>query len=370
MKFRLDLRSRLFLSHLLVMLVGIGSLVLVNRIWSPRMFVLKLEELEGTGFRLRYARTQLVRGFDFVWNKSTLGSAVAGATAAGALSYWLARTIAEPLSRMERITQQFAAGETGTRVPPSDIPELDRLAVSFNRMAIGLEGVEQRRRELVTDLTHELRTPLTVVRGYLDELADGRIEPTPEVYQQLVRETRRLERLVRDTQELSKAEAGYLPIHLAAADLRPLLDSVVARFADQIFDDDPHLSVDAAASLPPVLADVDRVEQVLVNLLGNALRHTPHGTISVWARPANRRFLWIGVTDTGEGIAPEDLPHAFERFWRADRARSRRATGRQPTGAGIGLAISRRLVELQGGTIEAESELGKGSTFRFSLPLA
>jgi signal transduction histidine kinase len=366
---KLNLRSRLFLSHLLVVLVGIGSLAIVNRIWSPRMFVLQLERLEGTGFRLRYARTQLIRGFDLVWNRSTLLSTLAGATAAGALSYWASRWIAHPLKDMEGVTEQFAAGTTEIRMNPSDIPELNQLSNSFNRMAASIEGVEQRRRELIGDLTHELRTPLTVVRGYLEELAEGRIEPTPELYARLIRETRRLERLVNETQELSKTEAGHLPIHPRPVAVRSLLANLRDRFADQILDDDPQLRLDCPANLPPVLADPDRLEQILVNLLGNALRHTPTGSIVLWAKHGDRHTLEMGVTDTGEGIAEADLPHVFERFWRGDRARSRDLSGRS-TGAGIGLALSRSLVELQGGRIAVDSELGQGSTFRFTLPIA
>ncbi|MCU6614783.1 HAMP domain-containing protein, partial [Klebsiella pneumoniae] len=141
------------------------------------------------------------------------------------------------MNQIEQITQKFASGRLDERVPASEIPELNQLGASFNRMASSLEGVEARRRELVSDLTHELRTPLTVVRGYLEELADGTIEASPEIYQQLAKETKRLERLVNDLQELSKAEAGYLAINFQPINLRPLLESLVQRFADQILDD-------------------------------------------------------------------------------------------------------------------------------------
>lgn len=360
---KLGLRSRLFLSHLLVMLVGVSSLVIIGKISSPRFFVLHLEQLEVTGFRLRYARTQLVNGFETAWYRGTAWSVIVSATAAGGLSYWVSKRIMQQLTQMEQITQKFAAGALDSRLPESDIPELNRLSASFNRMATSLEGVEQRRRELIGDLTHELRTPLTVVRGYLEELANGEIEPSPDIYFRLVRETKRLERLVNDLQELSKAEAGYLPINLQPVNLRPLLESLVEKFSDQILEDGPVLELKCPSQLPPVLADVDRTEQVLVNLLGNAIRHTESGsiTVRVWIEASK---LWIAVVDTGSGIAPEDLPHVFERFFRTDRSRDRYSGG-----TGIGLAISRQLIELQGGRIEVESLLGKGSTFRFFLPL-
>ncbi|MBW4623025.1 MAG: HAMP domain-containing histidine kinase [Cyanosarcina radialis HA8281-LM2] len=359
-----SLGSRLFFSHLLVTLVGAGTLIIIGKLFSPPIFVQHLDQLEINGLRLNFARFQLVRGFEIAWGRTTLWSGIAGAIAAGGLSYWVSKRIVQPLSQIEKVTQKFAAGKLDQRLPANDIPELNRLAMSFNRMAASLEGVEQRRRELVTDLTHELRTPLTVVRGYLEELADGRMTSSPEIYELLIRETSRLQRLVNDLQDLSKAEAGYLPIDLRPINLHPLLESLVQKFADQVWEEGPALRLESPPQLPPVLADSDRVEQVLVNLLGNALTHTESGSIVVRVRLESRR-LWVAITDTGTGIAPEDLPHIFDRFWQAGSPHRRnfRSTG-------VGLAISRRLVELQGGAIEVESKLGVGSTFSFCLPLA
>jgi len=367
----LPLASRLFLSHLVVMMVGVSSFVLIGKLSSRPLFVWHLQQIEGRTFSLFYARRDLVKGFEIAWNRSTFWAVITGTTAAGVLSYWVSKRIMQPLTQIEHITQKFAAGQLDERLPPSEIPEINQLANSFNRMAVSLEDVEHRRRELVSDLTHELRTPLTVLRGYLEELADGRIEATPEVYQRLAKETRRLERLINDLQELSKAEAGYLPINLQSVNLRPLLESLVEKFADQLLEDGPELRLDCPAQLPLVRADIDRVEQVLVNLIGNALKYTESGSIIVraWTEVQGGRAiapqLWIAVTDTGMGIAPEDLPHVFERFWRGEKSRNQN-TG----GTGIGLAISQRLIELQGGQIEVESQQGVGSTFRFYLPLA
>ncbi|MHC5936658.1 sensor histidine kinase [Nostoc sp.] len=360
---KMGLRTRLFFSHLVVMLVGVASLVSISKISSPRLFVLHLERLENQGFDLIDVRTELVTGFELAWQRSTIWSVLVGTTAAGGLSYWVSRRIMERLTEMEQITQKFAAGQMDARLPVSDIPELSGLSASFNRMAASLEGVEVRRREVIGDMTHELRTPLTVVRGYLEELADGQIEASPEIYRRLARETRRLERLVNDLQELSKAEAGYLPINIQRVNLRPLLESLVEKFTDQLLEDGPILLLQCPSVLPPVLADIDRTEQVLVNLLGNAVHYTNEGAITIRAG-IEASQLWIAVIDTGIGIAPENLPHVFERFWRADQSRDRHSGG-----TGIGLTISRRLIELQGGQIQVESELGVGSTFRFFLPL-
>ncbi|MCC5624636.1 cell wall metabolism sensor histidine kinase WalK [Nostoc sp. CHAB 5715] len=361
---KMGLRGRLFLSHVVVMIVGVASLVSISKISSPRLFVLHLERLENRGFDLINIRTELVTGFEFAWQRSTIWSVLVGTTAAGGLSYWVSRRIMRRLTEMEQITQKFAAGQMDARLPMSDIPELNGLGASFNRMAASLEGVEARRREVIGDMTHELRTPLTVVRGYLEELADGEIEASPEIYRRLAKETRRLERLVNDLQELSKAEAGYLPINIQRVNLRPLLESLVEKFTDQLLEDGPVLVLQCPSVLPPVLADIDRTEQVLVNLLGNAVRYTNEGSITIRVG-TEASFLWIAVIDTGIGIASENLPHVFERFWRADQSRDRHSGG-----TGVGLTISRRLIELQGGQIQVESELGIGSTFRFFLPLA
>lgn len=360
---KVGLRSRLFLSHVIVMFVGLITLTTIGKFSSPRFFIIYLEQIEGAGFSVRQVRTELVRGFESAWARGTLWSVIVGATAAGGLSYLVSKRIVQPLIQMEEITHKFATGQLDERVPTSEIPELDQLASSFNQMAAELEGVEQRRRELVGDLSHELRTPLTVLEGYLEGLADGTIDPSTDIYQRLARETSRMRRLVNDLQELSKLEAGYLPIDTQPLNLRPLLEALVQKFSDQLLaEESPKLLLRCPANIPLVVADPERVEQVLVNLLSNALRYTPSGSITIWVEPEAEQ-LWVGVTDTGLGIALDDLPHVFERFWRADRSRDRHSGG-----TGIGLAISRRLVDMQGGTIEVTSQLGQGSTFRFSLP--
>jgi signal transduction histidine kinase len=345
---------------MIVMIVGLGTLVTVGKLYSPRLFVLHLQKLN---VELLDIREKLLHGFEYAWGRGAFYSILVGGSAAGGLSYLVAKRITQPLIQMEQATQKIIAGQLEERVPNSEIPELNRLANSFNQMATTLEGIEQRRRELVSDLTHELRTPLTVLEGYLEGLADGAIEPSVEIYQRLAKETARLSRLVNDLQELSKAEAGYLPIQAEPLDLSSLLNGLVTKFSDQVLENGPVLGVNCPVDLPSVWADPERVEQVLVNLLGNALRYTPKGSITIHAWEQAQQ-VWVAVVDTGEGIAAEDLPQVFERFWRSDRSRDR-ASG----GTGIGLAISRRLVELQGGTIEVESQLGKGSVFRFSLPL-
>lgn len=359
------LRSRLFLAHLAVLGVGIVTLVSIGWLYSPRLFVVYLRRIEGQNFQVQQMHTQLVEGFQFAWGRSMAWSGLLGGLAASGMSYWLSRRIVQPLQEMESITREFATGDLHRRLPDYELRELNQLAHSVNHMAADLADVEQRRRELMGDLSHELRTPLTIVKGYLEGLADGTVEADPAVYQRLAQEAGRLQRLVNDLQELSQLESGYLSIHPQPMAVCPLLTSLVARFADQRLPDDPvRLQLDCPPKLPWVQADAERIEQVVVNLLGNALRHTQRGTVTVLAWQAGAQ-VWIAVRDTGPGIAPDKLPYVFDRFWRADNSRDRTSGG-----SGIGLTICRRLVQLHGGHIEVESTVGEGSLFRFCLPAA
>ncbi|WAL59924.1 sensor histidine kinase [Thermocoleostomius sinensis] len=363
MPMRLGLQTRLLISHLLVMLTGLISFLIISNAASQHLFSGHLADLEDAGLIIRSTRLVLFAGFQAAWHGSSLIAMCVGTLAATGLSYWIAQRITQPLNQMERIARQFAAGQFDEQVPPSSIPELDRLGNSFNRLAVSLEDVEMRRRELIGEVTHELRTPLTIVRGYLEAFANQQIAPTPKIYTLMVRETKRLERLVNHLQELSKAEAGHLTLNLQPIALPTLLGNLMQQFSTQVLEDELVLQMDCPPNLPPVLADYDRLEQILVNLIGNALRHTRRGSITLQAWE-DAHQVWVAVQDTGTGIAPDELPHVFERFWRSRQNRQ------DAKGTGIGLAITKRLVELQGGQIEVESQLGQGSTFRFSLPIA
>lgn len=362
---KVPLRTRLFVSHLIVMAVAILALAGVSRLSTPRYFVVTLERLEGRGIRIQQIRGQILESFTDAWAQGMMWSILLGGGAAGGLSYFLSWRIIRPLTRMERITQEFAAGDWSVRVSPSEIPELHQLGHSFNRMASELERVEQQRRDLVSDLSHELRTPLTILRGYLEALNDEKLPAAPATYERLIRETQRLQRLVEDLQELSKLEAGYLPIQRQTLDLHPLIQQVTQHFKEQQLDtESPQLVINISPKLPMVDADPTRTEQILVNLLGNAFQYTEIGQITIKAWSQGHQ-VWLAVQDTGIGIATTDLPHVFERFWRADRSRSRGSGG-----TGIGLAICKRLVELQGGEISVDSQINQGSTFQFWLPKA
>jgi signal transduction histidine kinase len=360
---KLNLQARLFCSHVLVTIFGVAASSVVGNFFSPRFFQIKVEALEATGAIIHADNPQLLKVFESAWIRGNFWSFIVGTLAAVILSYWLAKRIVQPLNQIEKIVYQFAHGKLDERMPNLEIPELDRLATSFNQMAASLEEAEEKRREIIDDLTHELRTPLTIIRGRLEEIADGIIVANSQIYSRLIRETRRLQRLVNDLQELSQAEAGILSLNRRTINLYHLLKPLVERFADQLIDSDRVLNLNCPSYLPSVKVDSDRIEQVLVNLLSNAIRHTPEGSITLKAWFDLDR-VWISLTDTGSGIPPHELPHIFRRFWRSQKSRSRKYSG-----TGIGLAICRRLVELHGGEISVESQLGVGSTFKFYIPI-
>ncbi|PZV17898.1 MAG: two-component sensor histidine kinase [Leptolyngbya sp.] len=272
-------------------------------------------------------------------------------------------TISRPLERMETAIHIFQSGDLSMRIPACSIPEIHRLGMSFNNLAASLEGVEQRRRELTSDLAHELRTPVTVIHGYLEMLNTGRIAFNPAIGGQMVQETDRIQRLVNNVLELSKLEAGYLPLQLQALQPVAILNRVATTFEPECLKANCQLQLQYPSPLPTVFADPDRLTQILVNLVNNAITYSPQGIVMLCAWESGA-MLWIAVIDTGIGIAAKDLPRIFDRFWRTDQSRALKLGS-----TGIGLAIAKRLVELQGGQIEVESELGKGSCFRFSVPL-
>ncbi|HEX7620482.1 MAG TPA: ATP-binding protein, partial [Anaerolineales bacterium] len=245
--------------------------------------------------------------------------------------------------------------------------ELGQLANSFNQMAEKLEQVEAMRRQLIGDVSHELRTPLTAIKGSMEGLMDGVLPGTVGTYQQIHQEAGRLARLVDDLQELSRVEAGAYPLDVRPVALSTLAQSTLKRFAAQALAKRVELRSDLPADLPIVLADQDRITQVLTNLVGNALQYTPEGgQVTIQSR-RRQDEIHISVVDTGIGIPAEHLPHLFTRFYRVDKSRSRQAGG----GSGIGLTIARHLVEAHGGRIWAESGgEGQGSTFSFTLKVA
>ena len=328
-----NLQIRLLISHLLVMLIGVGAITAVSILFDTN--------------------------FQDGWI-----AIIVSILSVLVVTWQTGRMILKPLQRMEQVIQEFANGNLDARIPSISVPEINCLAVSFNMMANSLQGVEERRQELISDLAHELRSPITVIHGYLEMISVGMTTFTPDIQSQIQAETERLMRLVNNLLELARVEAGHLPLRLESVALPSLLKGVVMTFTAISLQANCQLKIQIPKDLPPVYVDCDRLKQILINLLSNAIKYTPNGTVTIRAG-ADRGSVWIAVVDTGIGIAHEDLPKVFERFWRADLSRDAN-TG----GSGIGLAITKRLVEIQGGKIEVESTPGMGSVFRFTLPIS
>jgi signal transduction histidine kinase len=301
--------------------------------------------------------------FEFWWQLVLAG--IAAAAIALAVARWLARGMTQPLRDMAKAAQRMRTGDYGQRVHTSSRDEVGQLAVAFNTMSGELESLERLRRDLVANVSHELKTPISALRAHLENLLDGVERPDPQTLQMMLVQTERLTRLVEQLLELSRLEAGDVPMVRERLPLRPLVDRVLSELEVVRTRRAVELHERVPDDLPPVYADAERVHQVLFNLLDNAVRFTPSGGRVTITASRRNGAVDIAVTDTGPGIAPEHLPRLFERFYRVDRARSR-----DEGGTGIGLAIARSVVEAHGGRIWAESEPGKGSTFTFQLPVA
>jgi signal transduction histidine kinase len=295
-------------------------------------------------------------------------SLIIGAGAAGLIALLvtiaLSQRIVGPLESLTKAVRQMERGNLAQHVQVRSNDEVGELARAFNAMTEALARNERLRQHMVSDAAHELRTPLTNVRGYLEGLRDGVLEPDQETLDAVYHEAELLSRLVDDLQELALAEAGQLRLVRQPTPIAEIAERAVGAVRAQTEAKGLRLKADFAAGAAAVNVDAERIGQVLRNLLNNAVAHTPEGgTVAVSTRRKGDA-VEVSVADTGVGIAPEDLPYVFERFYRSDRSRSR-ATG----GAGLGLTIAKQIVEAHSGQIRVESELGQGTTFTFTLPM-
>jgi signal transduction histidine kinase len=273
------------------------------------------------------------------------------------------RRFGRPMSEIFSAIDSVAEGDLSVRVPEHYPHQFNRFAQRFNYMIAELERAETQRRNLTADIAHELRTPLHIIQGNLEGMLDGVYEPTPENINNTLDETKLLSRLVNDLQTLSLAEAGQLPLHLTRFLLADLLNDIHSSFSSQAASLKISLNVKTADPPREITADYDRLNQVLSNLVSNALRHTPEGGAVFLEAESSSNGARIVIKDTGSGIPQEDLPYIFDRFWRGDRSRTRDGSH-----SGLGLAIARQLIHAHNGTITAESEIGMGTTFVIELP--
>ena len=355
-----SLRWRLIAAQMLVVVVGVITLALTLEVVLQRLYLTKQQELALSPTD-QVAIGMMVR--TLVWNALLVAAAAASLTGLVA-SFLLTRHILYPLREITRSSFSIAQGQYTQRVTVPQSDELASLATNFNQMASALEQVEARRVALIGNVAHELRTPLAGLEGYLEGLLDGIFPPQAETFSQMHIEVRRLSRLVNDLQVLSRIEAGEIPLNSQEFDLIGVIERVISQLRPQA------QGLELTSSKPHgrllVVADPDRTAQLLLNLVGNAIRYTPEGgRITIHAR-VHDAFAEVAVEDSGIGIPAEALPYIFERFYRVDRSRARHSGG-----SGIGLTIARQLAWAMGGDLSAESEgPGKGSTFRFTLPLA
>jgi signal transduction histidine kinase len=266
------------------------------------------------------------------------------------------RRVALPLGDIVEAANRVADGDYSTRVAEHGPPSLRTVGSAFNTMAARLELQERQRRHLMADIAHELRTPLSVIQGRLEGVLDGVYPRDDATLSQVVEETRLLARLVEDLRTLANAESGALTLQKEPTDVAILIQDVVSSFSSETRN--VSVRVEASADLPLIAVDPLRIREVLANLLSNALRYTPAGgVVSVSARASDGRIV-VTVADTGPGIAPEDLPRIFERFYKGTTSR----------GSGLGLTIARNLVVAHGGEIGATSRQGEGTIITLTLP--
>lgn len=292
-------------------------------------------------------------------NQALWIAALGGVLIALALGLLIARSLTRPIRELTRATHEMAQGKLSQQIPVRSQDELGELAHAFNQMSADLTKANQSRKQMTADIAHDLRNPLTVISGYLESLQDGKLKPTPERFAVMQAEVTYLQRLVEDLRLLSLADAGELKLHLEPTSPAELLERVAQAYRHQAESQNIQLKLDIEPDLPEVNLDPARMEQVLGNLVSNALRYTPQGGEILLSAKQAEGSLTVSVADNGSGIPAEILPHIFERSFSGDESRSGNESG-------LGLAIAKSIVELHGGKVRAESD-NTGTSFYIML---
>ena len=289
------------------------------------------------------------------------------------LGYFLSSTVTDRINLLKGAAEHLAQGNLQTRVPIQGHDEVSALATAFNQMAEQLQTADQKqreleamRRDLIAWISHDLQTPLASIRAILEALLDGVVDE-PEMVNRYLRTAQRdvmsLSALIDDLFQMSQLDTGGFPLNPAPASLNDLISDTLESFTQLAKQQEIRLEGEVEAAVDPVLMDTQAIGRVLNNLISNALRHTPAGgQVKVQARRL-ASGVEVSISDTGEGIRPEDIPHIFERFYRGEKSRNR-----DKGGAGLGLAIARGIVRAHGGNIRVESEVNQGARFTFHLP--
>ncbi|MDO8578102.1 MAG: ATP-binding protein [Dehalococcoidales bacterium] len=335
--------------------------VLPGRVQAQPVNIGTLYIMPKSASEMRLASMQILFraiGLYFLW-----GGLIAVAFAF-VFTLFLSRRILSPVQALTDAAKKLGRGDFKQRVAVKDTGEIGDLSHTFNSMAADLERTEQLRRNMIADVAHELRTPVSNIKGYLEAALDGVVKMDGDTIKTIDEEATLLSQLVDDLQELSLAEAGELKLNRHEVDAVELIKQAAAVVQAKAISREIVIATHLPENLPAADVDPHRINQVLHNLLENAIVYTPAGgMITITAEPKGKQIV-ISVTDTGEGIPANELPFIFERFYRVDKSRSRRTGGH-----GLGLTIARRLVEAHGGKIEAYSEAGKGSRFVFTVPV-
>jgi two-component system, OmpR family, sensor histidine kinase BaeS len=369
------LRMQLLWAHLIVIAVTMVVFMVTVYLVTPRIRdrLVRQEQTgqpgnqrPGNGRPTSPPKLLPQRVYDAAVMQSTVIATVVASVVALVVSLVSARVIVRPLHSVITASRRVAAGDFRQIDVPNGAHEIRELALQFNHMAAALKDAEQRRAALIGDVAHELRTPLASIQGYAEGLIDGVVLPHDKTYTIIRTEAARLSRLVDDLQSLSRAESGSLVMHMAPHDLNAIVDRVADLLQSQLKEKEITLTVIHQHESEPVICDNDRISQVIVNLLVNAIRAVNmHGNIQV-TTVHQQQMVCCVVTDDGIGIDATHLPHLFERFYRVDPSRTR-ATG----GAGVGLTIARAIVEAHSGSLLLQSDgLGRGARVTLALPRA
>ena len=364
------LRWKLFVSHAIIIVIAVVVLL------GAAQILVRSSMMEGAAIAalsrsdddllVMSGEAAIQRRFQSVLEQALLLASFGALAAVVVVSLFVSRRIVEPLQDLTAVSRRLAQGYYRERTFIHSDDELAELSQSINHLAEALDRTEQRRLALIADVAHELRTPLTTIEGYMEGLLDGVIAPDEQTFTLIRHEAARLRRLTEELGLLSRAEAGELRVQPRVFDVCPLLQDLIARFHPQFAACEVDLQLNLPLFCPDIYADPDRLMQVMVNLLSNALRYTPAGGLVEVSLTPLGEYVRISVRDTGIGIEAEHLALIFERFYRVDKSRARNSGG-----TGIGLTIARHLVYANGGEIWAESAgIGKGSTFHVTIPTA
>lgn len=311
----------------------------------------------------RFEPNTAAGNFEDTVKTSLLVGVISGTLLAMLVGVVLARQLIRPIKTLTAASHKLAAGELGYQVTPKTKDEIGELTEAFNHMSRDLAHAHQLRQQMTADIAHDIRTPLTVIAGYTEGLSDGKMTPSVGTFTVMHEQVQLLQHLLDDLRTLSLTDAGELTLNKQRIDPRALLERTAVTYLHQAEQHQIALRVDAPSDLPLVNVDVERMVQVLNNLVGNALRHTPdQGKVTLIGKVENGRVV-LQVFDTGNGIAAQDLPNVFERFYRVDDARQR--TDGHSTG--LGLAIAKAIVEAHGGQISVISKLDQGTTFTIRM---